>query len=300
MQGAIKLKRSVRLVLTREQMYGLGYRPATIERVALGAKADGTLDAITHEATAMTSQYEEFSRNDTGWSAQLYKSANANYEHKLDPTRCADAGRHARAGGGDRRLCARVCDGRARGRARARPDGAAASLLLGPRPEPRPSLHQQAIAGVLPPGCRGVRLERAQSRAALDARRHRAGRVGHGHRHLGGAPDADGRPHRADRQRSRRSIVRHLGHRHRHLYGHGAGCRGHARRADREHHGEARRLDAADVAGRGRIVDRGVGRACHRCRRRRGPQGAAEPGTEAAGLTARGPAARRRPCSRTA
>ena len=83
MQGAIKLQRSVRLVLTREQMYGLGYRPATIERVALGAKADGTLDAITHEATAMTSQYEEFSRNDTGWSAQLYKSANAKYEHKL-------------------------------------------------------------------------------------------------------------------------------------------------------------------------------------------------------------------------
>jgi xanthine dehydrogenase YagR molybdenum-binding subunit len=82
-QGALKLKRSVRLVLTREQMYGLGYRPATIERVALGAKADGTLDAITHEAIAMTSQYEEFSRNDTGWSAQLYKSATAKYEHKL-------------------------------------------------------------------------------------------------------------------------------------------------------------------------------------------------------------------------
>ncbi|HTF79466.1 MAG TPA: molybdopterin cofactor-binding domain-containing protein, partial [Bradyrhizobium sp.] len=47
--GALALQRSVRLVLTRQQMYGLGYRPATIERLALGAKADGTLDAITHE-----------------------------------------------------------------------------------------------------------------------------------------------------------------------------------------------------------------------------------------------------------
>ena len=87
-----RCKRSVRLVLTREQMYGLGYRPATIERLALGAKADGTLDAITHEAIAMTSQYEEFSRNDTGWSALLYKSANAKYVHKLArldlPTPC--------------------------------------------------------------------------------------------------------------------------------------------------------------------------------------------------------------------
>ena len=81
--GALKLKRSVRLVLSRDQMYSLSYRPATIERVALGAKADGTLDAITHEAIAMTSQYEEFSRNDTAWAAQLYKSANAKYEHKL-------------------------------------------------------------------------------------------------------------------------------------------------------------------------------------------------------------------------
>ncbi len=82
-QGALALKRSVRLVLTRQQMYGLGYRPATIERLALGAKADGTLDAITHEAIAVTSQFEEFSRNDTGWAALLYKSANAKYVHRL-------------------------------------------------------------------------------------------------------------------------------------------------------------------------------------------------------------------------
>lgn len=81
--GALALERSVRLVLTRQQMYGLGYRPATIERLALGAKSDGTLDAITHEAIAVTSQFEDFSRNDTGWSAQLYKSASARYVHRL-------------------------------------------------------------------------------------------------------------------------------------------------------------------------------------------------------------------------
>ena len=90
--AALALQRSVRLVLTRRQMYGLGHRPATIERLALGAKADGTLDAITHEAIAVTSQFEEFSRNDTGWAAQLYKSANSNYVHRLArldvPTSC--------------------------------------------------------------------------------------------------------------------------------------------------------------------------------------------------------------------
>jgi xanthine dehydrogenase YagR molybdenum-binding subunit len=91
-QGALQLQRSIQLVLTRAQMYSLGYRPATIERVALGASTDGTLDAITHEAIAMTSQYEDYSRNDTSWSALLYKSANAKYEHKLArldvPTPC--------------------------------------------------------------------------------------------------------------------------------------------------------------------------------------------------------------------
>src|SRR5439155_5582057 len=81
--GALALERSVRLVLTRQQMYGLGYRPATIERLALGAKPDGTLDAIAHEAISVTSQFEDFSRNDTGWSALLYKSANAKYVHRL-------------------------------------------------------------------------------------------------------------------------------------------------------------------------------------------------------------------------
>src|SRR5262249_25605281 len=81
--GAQALERSVRLVLTRQQMYGLGYRPASIERLRLGAKTDGTLDAIAHEAIAITSQYEDFARHDTMWSGLLYKSATAAYAHKL-------------------------------------------------------------------------------------------------------------------------------------------------------------------------------------------------------------------------
>jgi xanthine dehydrogenase YagR molybdenum-binding subunit len=81
--AARALQRSVRLVLTRQQMYTLGYRPGSIERVALGAKADGSLDAITHDAIAMTSQYEDFARNDTGWSGALYKCVNTRYSHKL-------------------------------------------------------------------------------------------------------------------------------------------------------------------------------------------------------------------------
>jgi xanthine dehydrogenase YagR molybdenum-binding subunit len=90
--GARALKRSVRLVLTRQQMYEVGYRPAMTQRIQLGAKPDGTLNAIIHDATTITSQYEEFYRNETTWSGLLYKSETASYAHKLArldlPTSC--------------------------------------------------------------------------------------------------------------------------------------------------------------------------------------------------------------------
>ncbi|MEP9377260.1 xanthine dehydrogenase family protein molybdopterin-binding subunit [Aquabacter sp. CN5-332] len=90
--AARALERSVRVVLTRQQMYGLGYRPAMIQRIELGAKADGTLEALTHDAITVTSQYEDFHRHETTWSGLLYKSASAKYAHKLVrldlPTSC--------------------------------------------------------------------------------------------------------------------------------------------------------------------------------------------------------------------
>jgi xanthine dehydrogenase YagR molybdenum-binding subunit len=81
--AARALKRSVQVVLTRQQMYALGYRPAMIQRIGLGANAEGTLDAITQEAITVTSQYEDFYRQETGWSSLLYRCANAKYAHKL-------------------------------------------------------------------------------------------------------------------------------------------------------------------------------------------------------------------------
>jgi xanthine dehydrogenase YagR molybdenum-binding subunit len=81
--AARKLRRSVRVVLTRPQMYEVGYRPAMIQRIALGANAGGTLDAVAHDAVTVTSQYEDYHRQETGWSGLLYKCANAKYAHRL-------------------------------------------------------------------------------------------------------------------------------------------------------------------------------------------------------------------------
>lgn len=81
--AALALQRSARVALTRQQMYGLGYRPMTIECVGLGANSACRLDAVTHEAVAVTSRYEDFARNDTGWAEQLYSSPNSRFSHKL-------------------------------------------------------------------------------------------------------------------------------------------------------------------------------------------------------------------------
>src|SRR6266446_6929520 len=167
--AARALKRSVRLVLTRQQMYVLGYRPAMIQQIELGANAGGTLDAITHEAITVTSQYEDF--------------------------------------------------------------------------------HQQESARLRSPGLGSLRLGQAQPRAALDARRHRAGGLGHGDRHLGGAAGTDRSAHRAHGQRPRGSFLRNLRHRHRHLHDHDAGRGRDARAATRQRHHQAWRLDAAAIAG---------------------------------------------------
>ena len=90
--AAQALRRSVRVVLTRPQMYALGYRPAMIQRIAIGANTGATLDAITHDAVTVTSQYEDYYRQETGWSGVLYTCANAIYAHKLAkldlPTSC--------------------------------------------------------------------------------------------------------------------------------------------------------------------------------------------------------------------
>ena len=54
--AARELKRPVKVVYTRTQMFtGHGYRPYTIQKVALGADADGKLTAIVHEACTTTS-----------------------------------------------------------------------------------------------------------------------------------------------------------------------------------------------------------------------------------------------------
>ena len=81
--AARELKRSVRVSMTRQQMFTFGHRPMTWQRVKLGASIDGTLQSVTHEAIAETSQFEDFSEAVVNWSGLLYRCDNASFSHKL-------------------------------------------------------------------------------------------------------------------------------------------------------------------------------------------------------------------------
>jgi xanthine dehydrogenase YagR molybdenum-binding subunit len=81
--AARELKRSVRVSLTRQQMFSFTHRPATWQHVALGAAADGTLEALTHEAIAETSRFEDYTENVVTWSGLLYRCDNVKLDYKV-------------------------------------------------------------------------------------------------------------------------------------------------------------------------------------------------------------------------
>jgi xanthine dehydrogenase YagR molybdenum-binding subunit len=81
--AARALKRSVRVTLTRQQMFTLGYRAANVHEMTLAADQDGSLTSFRHEAVSMTSQFEDFQRNFVNWSSLLYRCANVDLGQRL-------------------------------------------------------------------------------------------------------------------------------------------------------------------------------------------------------------------------
>ena len=81
--AATQLKRSVRVELSRPQMFSFGHRPETVQRVALGAARDGTLTSIIHEAVQESSRFENYVEVVVNWSGQQYACDNVRLDYKL-------------------------------------------------------------------------------------------------------------------------------------------------------------------------------------------------------------------------
>ena len=84
--AAKKLKRPVKLVLTRPQMFTLvGYRPQSWQKIGLGADAAGNFIGISHEAISNTSRYEDFREGIVNVSKFLYACENVDTKYSVLP-----------------------------------------------------------------------------------------------------------------------------------------------------------------------------------------------------------------------
>ncbi len=82
--AARKLKRPVKLVLGREQMFtSVGYRPYTVQKVLIGANSDGKLTSISHEGIGQTSAYEEHLERTILAARVMYACPNVTTKYRL-------------------------------------------------------------------------------------------------------------------------------------------------------------------------------------------------------------------------
>ncbi|GII82554.1 xanthine dehydrogenase [Sphaerisporangium siamense] len=82
--AAKQVGRPVKLAVTRREMFAVtGYRTPTIQRVRLGAEADGRLGAIVHEVWEQTSTLAEFAEQTAVVTRMMYAAPHRRTTHRL-------------------------------------------------------------------------------------------------------------------------------------------------------------------------------------------------------------------------
>jgi xanthine dehydrogenase YagR molybdenum-binding subunit len=82
--AASRADRPVKLAVTRQQMFVFtGYRTPTIQRLRLGADADGRLTALVHEVVEQSSTVKEFAEQTAVPSRMMYAAPNRRTGHRL-------------------------------------------------------------------------------------------------------------------------------------------------------------------------------------------------------------------------
>ncbi|MBJ7338770.1 xanthine dehydrogenase family protein molybdopterin-binding subunit [Mycolicibacterium sp.] len=78
--------RPVKLVLTRQQTYaGIGYRPISRQRMAIGADRNGRIGAIVHEGRTETARYATYEDGLTASPRFMYTSPNMRSTYRVVP-----------------------------------------------------------------------------------------------------------------------------------------------------------------------------------------------------------------------
>ena len=83
--AAIHLKRSVRVVMTRSQMFSHGHRPECTYQIRLGADTEGKLAAVLGDATTSTSRFENNMEDIVTWGMINYACPNVQGSYSIAP-----------------------------------------------------------------------------------------------------------------------------------------------------------------------------------------------------------------------
>ena len=81
--AAKMLQRSVRVSMTRQQMFSHVHRPQAEQHISLGSDASGKLLAIVNDATTVTSRFEHYMEVVCNWGLMNYACDNAKAEYTL-------------------------------------------------------------------------------------------------------------------------------------------------------------------------------------------------------------------------
>jgi len=90
--ASLDLERSVRVELSRSEMFYLTWRPATIQRMSMAADAEGRLVSVMHHAVQATSVYEDYQENVVNWSGLAYRCNNVKLSYELAKTNFSTPG----------------------------------------------------------------------------------------------------------------------------------------------------------------------------------------------------------------
>jgi xanthine dehydrogenase YagR molybdenum-binding subunit len=84
--AALQMRRPVKLMLTRKQYYsGIGYRPTSRQRMAIGADRSGRISTIVHEAQTETSRYNAYEDNVMTGARFQYTAPNMRSTYRVVP-----------------------------------------------------------------------------------------------------------------------------------------------------------------------------------------------------------------------
>lgn len=81
--ASLDLKRSMKVEMSRREMFYLTWRPTAIQSVSLAADAEGHLQSVMHHALHATSRYEDYQENVANWSGLAYKCDNVKITYEI-------------------------------------------------------------------------------------------------------------------------------------------------------------------------------------------------------------------------